>query len=86
VHSSISRLVLGKTNADFLGLPNDPVAQAVIVTAAGVNFAAETVRRFIPGATALQERIGEAGRRGYVKRLEKIFGPDTTYAQHMRAA
>ncbi|WP_328447027.1 oxygenase MpaB family protein [Amycolatopsis sp. NBC_00438] len=86
VHSSISRLVLGKTNADFLELPNDPVAQAVIVTAAGVNFAAETVRRFIPGATALQERIGEAGRRGYVRRLEKIFGPDTTYAQHMRAA
>jgi hypothetical protein len=86
VHSSISRLVLGKTNADFLGLPNDPVAQAAIVAVAGVNFAAETVRRFIPGATALQERIGEAGRRGYVKRLEKIFAPDTTYAQHMRAA
>ncbi|MEV7039905.1 oxygenase MpaB family protein [Amycolatopsis sp. NPDC051061] len=86
VHSSISRLVLGKRNADFLGLPNDPVAQAAIVAVAGVNFAAETVRRFIPGATALQERIGEAGRRGYVKRLEKIFAPDTTYAQHMRAA
>ncbi|GLY36224.1 hypothetical protein Amsp01_022480 [Amycolatopsis sp. NBRC 101858] len=86
VHSSISRLVLGKTNADFLGLPNDPVAQAAIVAVAGVNFAAETVRRFIPGATALQERIGEAGRRGYVKRLEKLFAPDTTYAQHMRAA
>ncbi|RSM45539.1 DUF2236 domain-containing protein [Amycolatopsis balhimycina DSM 5908] len=86
VHSSISRLVLGKSNADFLGLPNDPVAQAAIVAVAGVNFAAETVRRFIPGATALQERIGRAGRRGYVKRLEKIFAPDTTYAQHMRAA
>lgn len=86
VHSSISRLVLGKTNADFLELPNDPVAQALIVGVAGVNFAAETVRRFVPGATALQERLGEAGRRGYVKRLEKIFAPDTTYAQHMRAA
>ncbi|MEV4050977.1 oxygenase MpaB family protein [Amycolatopsis sp. NPDC049688] len=86
VHSSISRLVLGKANADFLGLPNDPVAQAAIVAVAGVNFAAETVRRFIPGATALQERIGQAGRRGYVKRLEKLFAPDTTYAQHMRAA
>jgi hypothetical protein len=86
VHSSISRLVLGKTNADFLDLPNDPVAQAAIVAVAGVNFAAETVRRFIPGATALQERLGEAGRRGYLKRLEKIFAPDNTYAQHMRAA
>lgn len=86
VHSSISRLVLGKTNADFLGLPNDPVAQAAIVAVAGVNFAAETVRRFIPGATALQERLGRAGRRGYVKRLEKVFAPDTSYAQHMRVA
>lgn len=86
VHSSISRLVLGKTNSDFLGIPNDPVAQAVVVTAAGFNFAAETLRRVIPGATLLQERIGEAGRRGYAKRLEKIFAPDTTYAQHMRAA
>ncbi len=86
VHSSISRLVLGKTNADFLGIPNDPVAQAVVLTAAGVNFAAETLRRVIPGATLLQERIGEVGRRGYVKRLEKLFAPDTTYAQHMRAA
>ncbi|MDT7726928.1 MAG: hypothetical protein QOI21_3504 [Actinomycetota bacterium] len=86
VHSSISRLVLGKANADFLELPNDPVAQAAILAIAGVNFAAETFRPFIPGATALQERIGRAGRRTYVKRLDKIFAPDTTYAQHMRAA
>jgi hypothetical protein len=86
VHSSISRLVLGKTNADFLELPNDLVAQAAILAVAGVNFAAETVRQFIPGATLLQEHLGRAGRRTYVKRLDKIFGPDTTYAQHMRAA
>jgi hypothetical protein len=86
VHSSISRLVLGKTNADFLGLPNDPVAQAAILAVAGMNFAAETVRPFVPGATALQERIGQAGRRTYLKRLDKIFAPDTTYAQHMHAA
>jgi hypothetical protein len=86
VHSSISRLVLGKANADFLELPNDPVAQVAVLAAAGVNFAAETVRQFVPGATLLQERIGRAGRRTYVKRLGKIFAPDTTYAQHMRAA
>jgi hypothetical protein len=84
VHSSISRLVLGKTNADFLELPNDPVAQAAVLAAAGVNFAAETVRRRIPGATALQELLGQVGRRTYVRRLGKLFDPDTTYAQHMR--
>lgn len=86
VHSSISRLVLGKVNADFLGLPNDPIAQAVVVTAAGLNFAGETLRQFIPGATLLQERLGQAGREAYLRQLEKVFSPDTTYAQHMRAA
>jgi hypothetical protein len=86
VHSSISRLVLGKDNADFLELPNDPVAQLAILAVAGVNFASETFRPFIPGATALQEAIGRAGRRTYVRRLGRIFSPDTTYAQHMRAA
>lgn len=85
VHSSISRLVLGKANADFLELPNDPVAQAAIVAVAGVNFAAETLRQWIPGATALQEQLGRAGRDAYVRRLVKVFNPDTTYAQHMRA-
>ncbi|WP_370945676.1 oxygenase MpaB family protein [Amycolatopsis sp. cg5] len=86
VHSSISRLVLGKVNADFLELPNDPIAQALIVTAAGLNFAGETLRQLIPGATLLQERIGQAGREAYLRQLEKVFAPDTTYAQHMRAA
>lgn len=84
VHSSISRLVLGKTNADFLELPNDPVAQAAILAVAGANFAAETLRQLIPGATTLQERLGRAGRDTYVKRLIKVFDPDTTYSQHMK--
>jgi hypothetical protein len=84
VHSSISRLVLGKTNADFLELPNDPVAQAAIVAVAGANFAVETLRQLIPGATALQEYLGRAGRDAYVKRMIKVLDPDTTYAQHMR--
>ncbi|QWF80684.1 oxygenase MpaB family protein [Amycolatopsis sp. CA-230715] len=86
VHSSISRLVLGKANADFLELPNDPVAQSAVLVAAAVNFAAETVRPLIPGATALQERLGRAGRRTYVRRLGRIFAPDRSYAQHMRVS
>ncbi|SFA78183.1 hypothetical protein SAMN05216266_101391 [Amycolatopsis marina] len=84
VHSSISRLVLGRENADFLELPNDPVAQGAVVAVAAVNFAAETVRRRVPGATALQERLGAVGRQQYVRRLGRIFRPDTTYASHMR--
>jgi hypothetical protein len=86
VHSSISRLVLGKTNADFLELPNDLVAQGAVLTAAAVNFAAETARRHIPGATALQEFVGTLERRRYVDRLAKIVQLDPTYARHMRAA
>ena len=79
VHSSISRLVLGKTNADYLELPNDRVAQGAVLSAAAANFAAETVRRHLPGATMLQERFGALGRRQYVDRLGKIFDIDTSY-------
>lgn len=86
VHSSISRLVLGKKNADFLEIPNDPITQAAVLTAAAMNFAAETARRHIPGATAVQEFIGGLERRLYVTRLAKIVELDPTYARHMRAA
>ncbi|HVW44074.1 MAG TPA: oxygenase MpaB family protein [Amycolatopsis sp.] len=86
VHSSISRLVLGKANADFLELPDDPVAQGAVLAAAAVNFAAETARRHIPGATSLQELVGRLERRRYVTRLTKVFQLDPTYARHMRAA
>lgn len=85
-HGSISRLLLGKTNADFLDLPDDPIAQAAVVAVAGVNFAAETVRRMVPGATALQERLGAVGRRHYIRQLTKVFRLDPTYGRHMKAA
>ncbi|EME56774.1 oxygenase MpaB family protein [Amycolatopsis decaplanina] len=85
-HGAISRLLLGKTNADFLELPDDPIAQAAVVAVAGVNFAAETVRRVVPGATALQELIGAAGRRHYLRQVTKVFGLDPTYGRHMKAA
>ncbi|QFU94543.1 oxygenase MpaB family protein [Amycolatopsis sp. YIM 10] len=86
VHSSISRLVLGKANADFLELPDDRIAQGAVVAAAGAVFAAETVRRSVPGLTALQERIGRVERRAYVAHLAKLFEIDATYAQHMSGA
>ncbi|GLY67290.1 oxygenase MpaB family protein [Amycolatopsis taiwanensis] len=84
VHSSISRLVLGKKNADFLEIPNDPITQAAVLAGAAMNFAAETARRHIPGATAVREFIGGIERRQYLARLAKVFSLDTTYARHMR--
>ncbi|NIH86604.1 oxygenase MpaB family protein [Amycolatopsis granulosa] len=86
VHSSISRLVLGRANADFLEIPDDPVAQGAILAVAAGNFAAETARRFIPGATALREYLGALERRRYVERLGRIAKLDPTYARHMQAA
>ncbi|WP_020663861.1 oxygenase MpaB family protein [Amycolatopsis benzoatilytica] len=74
VHSAISRLVLGRSNADFLELPDNPVAQAAVLAAAGVNYAAETVRLLVPGATALQEAVGAFGRRRYLARMNAVFG------------
>lgn len=86
LHGSVSRLVLGKENADFLGLPNDPIAQGAVVAGAAANFAAESVRRFVPGATAAQERVGEFGRSQYLRRLGSLIRVDRTYARHMRTA
>jgi hypothetical protein len=83
MHASISRLVLGRSNADFLDLPDDRVAQGVVLAAAAANFAAETVRMRVPGATTVQEHLGRLGRRAYVARLGAVFRPDTTYGRHM---
>ncbi|EHY89552.1 oxygenase MpaB family protein [Saccharomonospora azurea] len=86
VHGSISRLVLGPANADFLGLPDDPLAQAAVVTAAAGNFAAETVRQLVPGATWMQERLGTLARARYAERLGRLVEHDPTYARHMRTS
>lgn len=86
VHSAISRLVLGKKNADFLELPNDPITQVAVLVAAATNFAAETARRHIPGATVVREFLGDLERRRYLTQLAKIADLDQTYARHMRAA
>ncbi|EIF01102.1 oxygenase MpaB family protein [Saccharomonospora glauca] len=86
LHGSISRLVLGKTNSDFLGLPDDPLAQAGVLLAAAGNFAAETVRRCVPGATLVQERLGALVRERYAERLARLLDHDRTYARHMRTS
>ncbi|MBB4687411.1 oxygenase MpaB family protein [Amycolatopsis jiangsuensis] len=73
VHASISRLVLGRDNADYLDLPDDPLAKAAVVAGAGANFVAETLRPFVPGATTLQELLGGLGRRRYRQRLGQLI-------------
>lgn len=86
VHSAISRLVLGKKNADFLEIPKEPITQVAVLVAAATNFAAETARRHIPGATVVREFLGELERKRYLTQLAKITKLDQTYARHMRAA
>jgi len=86
LHGSVSRIVLGKDNSDFLGLPDDPIAQGAVLAGAAVNFAGETVRRWLPGATALQEQVGRIERTQYARRLGAVFPLDRTYARHMHTA
>lgn len=88
LHSTISRLLLGKTNSDYLGLPNHRVTTAAVLGLAAANFAAETARRRLPGATALQERIGALTRRGYLAQVRKVMPLDRSYtrATHTDAA
>ncbi len=85
LHAAISRMLIGKSNADFLGLPNHRITSAAVLGLAAANFAAETARQRLPGATALQERLGSFTRRGYVARLGKFVRLDRSYARHMGA-
>ncbi|MGI5996172.1 MAG: oxygenase MpaB family protein [Saccharomonospora viridis] len=84
VHGSISRLVLGKSNSDFLGLPDDPIVQLAVLAVAAGNFVVETVRQRLPGATWVQERLGEFTRHRYAELLGKSVRHDPTYARYMR--
>jgi hypothetical protein len=65
----MSRTALGRTNAEHLGLPASPAGQAAIVALSTAVWAMETTRRLVPGATALQARIGLMTRRSYVDRM-----------------
>lgn len=85
-HASVSRLALGRRNGDLLGLPDDPLAQGAVLGAAAANFAVETVRRHVPGATALQELLGAAGRRHYARRANEAVGASRAPARHMNPA
>lgn len=86
LHAAVSRMLLGGSNADYLGLPSARVTSAAVLGFAAANFAAETARRRLPGATAVQERLGLQTRRWYLSQVQKSMPLDRTYARPPRAA
>jgi hypothetical protein len=77
-----SRLILGKSNADALGLVDSKVFQALVVSVAGVNHALEYPRLVIPGATRRRERIGRRNLNELARRTMARHNGDRTYQRH----
>jgi hypothetical protein len=77
-----SRIVLGPTNSDFLGLQNSKFFQSAVMATAVVNGTMEVPRQLIPGATRLQERLGARIRARLVRGSIARNGGDRTYARH----
>ncbi|MEU8895128.1 oxygenase MpaB family protein [Nocardia sp. NPDC048505] len=77
-----SRIVLGPTNSDFLGLPDRRLFKSAVLATAAVNGILETPRQLIPGATRLHERIGAHVRTRLVRGSIARNGGDRTYARH----
>ncbi|WP_063820702.1 oxygenase MpaB family protein [Nocardia carnea] len=65
-----ARLIVGKPNADFLGLPDSTAFQALVAATAATLSTVEAVRRVTPGATRLCEHYG---RRSRVRSVEKMM-------------
>lgn len=84
LHAAISRMLIGNQNADFLGLPSARVGRLAVLGLSAANFAVETARRRLPGATVVQERVGAFTRKQYLARLGRMVDLDRTYASHMR--
>lgn len=83
--SSYSRLILGKTNADRLGLADNKGLQAAVLATSAVNRALE-YRRILPGMTWLSEELGQRARRGLVARGMAQTRGDRSYDRHDRLA
>lgn len=79
--SSYSRLVLGKTNADRLGLIDNKALQAAVLASSAANRVLE-FRRMIPGMTWLSEELGQASRRRFIAHGLRRTGGDRGYQRH----
>ncbi|MCK2244272.1 MULTISPECIES: oxygenase MpaB family protein [unclassified Crossiella] len=74
VHTAISRIVIGPASADSLGMPDDPLARALVRVAAAVNTVAELTYRRIPAFRTAQAVHGHAARKAYVDVLRAAHG------------
>ncbi|GAA5101581.1 oxygenase MpaB family protein [Haloechinothrix salitolerans] len=83
LHAAISRMLIGGANADFLGLPRNRLTDATVRGIAAVTFAAETARMRVPGATWLQQKIGELTRSQYLAQVSKALPLDRSYSRPM---
>jgi hypothetical protein len=79
---SYSRLILGKSNADALGLVDSLVFQALVVAVAGVNHILEYPRLVVPGLTRRRERIGRRNLEQLARRTMARHNGDRTYRRH----
>lgn len=79
--SSYSRLILGKENADRLGLLDSKPLQAAVLATSAANRVFE-YRRIIPGMNWLSEELGQRARLGLVSRGLTGSGGDRTYRRH----
>ncbi|WP_433577482.1 oxygenase MpaB family protein [Nocardia brasiliensis] len=77
-----SRIILGRSNADFLGLPDSRFFQSAVLATAVVNGALEVPRRILPGATRFSENLGARVRTRLVRGSIARNGGDRTYARH----
>jgi hypothetical protein len=84
--TSYSRLLLGKTNSDFLGLPNSKLFQAAILFTAAINRTTEIPRQYIPGATRFSESVGQRVRRNMIRHAAANTSSDTSYRRHDQLA
>jgi hypothetical protein len=79
-HSALSRLVLGRRTAGGLGLAARPLFAGMVLATAAANFALESARRCLPGATPLGVRIGDRARRRWLDRVTRRVEPNLTFA------
>lgn len=77
-----SRLLLGRTNGDGLGLPDQKVFQAVVVAIAAGRAATEIPRQIVPGLTRLQEHFGLRSRITMAASVQSRTGGDRAYQRH----
>lgn len=76
--SGLSRLVLGNKNADALGLPDNFWKYLVLGTVPTV-FAAETVRKNVPGATWTAMKLGRLLHEKMLPHAIKVVNADTGF-------